>query len=91
MAAAQLRDKHGLEGLHGGADLAVAALLVEDQREAVRAVAVLFRKDERVEARLHRVLLRAKAQTARQAQLEDRTWGSVGSCNRGVCMRDFER
>ena len=69
MAAAQLSDKHGLEGLHRRADLAVAALLVEDEAEAVSPMAVLLGQDERVEAGLDRVLLRAKAQTARQAKL----------------------
>lgn len=69
MAAAQLGDEHGLKGLHGRAYLPVAALLVEEQGEAVGSVAVLLGQHERVKTRLDRVLLSPKPQSARQAQL----------------------
>lgn len=67
LAAAQLGDEHGLKGLHGRAYLSVPALLVEEQGEAVGPVPVLLGQDERVEARLDRVLLRPKPQATWQA------------------------
>jgi hypothetical protein len=69
LAAAQLRDEHRLEDLHGRADLPVAAFLEEEEAEAVGPVAVLLRQDERVEGRLDRVLLGAEAQPAGQTEL----------------------
>lgn len=70
-AAAQLRDEHRLQRVHGAADVAVAHLLVEDQAEAVAAFAVLARRRERMELRLDAVLLRAKAKALRQRQHTD--------------------
>lgn len=69
MAAAELRDVHRLQRMHSDAYLAIAALLVENEAEPVCSVTVLLREDERVEGRLHRVLLRTESQTAWQTKL----------------------
>lgn len=69
LAAAELRDVHRLQRLHSCAYLAIAAFFVENEAEPVRSATILLRKDERVEGGLHRVLLSAESQTARQTKL----------------------
>lgn len=69
LTAAEFRDVHRLQRLHSGTYLAIATFLVEDETESVRPVAVLLRKDERVEGGLHRMLLSSKSQTAWQTKL----------------------
>lgn len=71
LTAAQFRDMHRLQGLHSRAYLAIPALLVEDEAEPVRSVPVLLGEHERVERRLHRVLLSPESEAARQAELKD--------------------
>lgn len=69
MAAAELRDMHRLQCLHGRAYLAIAAFLVEDEAESIRSVAILLRQDEGMEGWFHGVLLSTESQTAWQTKL----------------------
>lgn len=69
--ARQFRDEHGLERVHGTADVPVAHLLVEDQAEAVAPLAILPCRGERVELGLDAVLLRAELESGGQREHTD--------------------
>ena len=66
-AARQLCEVHGLESLHGRADLPVANFLIEHVAEPVAASSILPSYHKAVELRLKRMLLRAELQPVWQA------------------------
>jgi len=69
LAAAEFRDVHRLQCLHGRAYLAIAAFFVENEAESIRPVTIFLRENEGMENRFHRMLLSAESQTAWQTKL----------------------
>lgn len=64
----QFGDEHGLQRVHGTADVAVSHLLVEHQAESIAPLPVLSSSGERVKLWLDAVFLRAKLEPCRQRE-----------------------
>lgn len=68
LSTGQLRDEHGLQRVHGTANVPIAHLLVEDKTEAVAPLAILPSRRKCVELGLDAVLLRAELESSGQGQ-----------------------